>query len=112
MALKHADFMEVVDLTITPAGAEAQGSASVLKTDRIQLMRLVMTAGQVLPEHRVPGEITIQCLSGEITVTSGTRSARLAPCQLVALEGDAPHAVHAHVDATLLVTLLHDSAAN
>lgn len=112
MALKHADFMEVVDLTITPTGAEARGSASVFKTDHIQLMRLVMTAGQTLPEHRVPGEITIQCMSGDITVTSGARSARLAPSQLVALEGNAPHAVQAQTDAVLLVTLLHNNAAN
>lgn len=104
MALKHAQPLEVIDLH-----AEANGTAvssSLLKTARLQLMRVLLAAGQSLPEHHVPGEITVQCLSGAADVVTPSRKCRLVPGSLVMLPAAEPHRVQAHRDTMLLVTVL------
>ncbi|MGD9943564.1 MAG: cupin domain-containing protein [Burkholderiaceae bacterium] len=106
MALKHARPLDVIDLHASDAERGTSASSSLLKTEHLQLMQLVLTEGHGLPEHSFPGEVTIQCLLGEASVTTPTGSCRLAPGQLTALPRNEPHAVQAHSRATLLVTLL------
>ncbi|WP_395057022.1 cupin domain-containing protein [Polaromonas sp.] len=105
MALKHAQAMDVIDLLMIGAHQERVSSTSLLKTSRIQLIRMALPAGHVLPEHHVPGEITIHCLSGEAEVTTPTRASRLAAGTLVMLPAAEPHGVRAFLDTLLLVTV-------
>lgn len=107
MALKHAQPDDVIDLRHGVEPAEAAVSTSLLRTRNLQLLRLVLAAGQEMPEHRVAGEATIQCLQGEVDVRTPTRVCRLTPGTLVMLQGGEPHSVQAHAEAVLLVTLLH-----
>ncbi|VFR33175.1 hypothetical protein BER2_3777 [plant metagenome] len=108
MALKHAHPLEVIELFPdgeTPSGAV---STSLLRTPRVQLLRLVLAAGHGLPAHHVAAEITIQCLAGQVDVTADERLCPLAAGQLVVLPGGQQHAVQAREDAVVLVTLLHE----
>jgi quercetin dioxygenase-like cupin family protein len=107
MALKHAQPLEVIDLHATDETRGTAVSSSLLKTPHLQLMRVVLAAGHALPEHHVPGEITIQCLSGEADVVTPSRTCRLASGTLVMLPAAEPHRVQAHLDTLLLVTVLH-----
>ena len=107
MALKHAQPREVIDLHASNEKRGTAVSSSLLKTPHLQLMRVVLAAGHVLPEHHVPGEITIQCLSGEADVVMPSRTCRLVSGHLVMLPGAEPHRVQAHRDTVLLVTVLH-----
>jgi quercetin dioxygenase-like cupin family protein len=106
MSLKHAQPLDVIDLHERDAARGAGVSTSLLKVAHLQLMRLVLPAGHALPEHHVPGEITIQCLSGEVDVITPARTCRLAPDTLVMLPAAEPHRVQAHADSVLLVTVL------
>jgi len=110
MALPHAQPLEVIDVRPLAANLQTAVTTSLLKTPALQLMRLVLRAGHGLPEHSVPGAITIHCLEGEATVTSPARTCELVAGQLVMLTGGEPHSVKATTDASLLVTvLLHTS---
>ena len=106
MALAHAQPLEMID--VRPLGPRLRESVttSLLKTPTLQLMRLVLPAGQGLPEHQVPGAITVHCLEGEAVVTTPKRTCHLGAGQLVMLVGAEPHAVRAVTDASLLVTVL------
>jgi quercetin dioxygenase-like cupin family protein len=108
VALLHAQALELID--IRPLGPQlaAGVSTSLLKSERLQLMRLVLQAGQRLAEHRVAGEITIQCLEGEAEVVTPSRTLALEAGQLVMLAGGEPHAVSASKPSSLLVTILLD----
>lgn len=111
MALPHArplDIIELKPLAPDPAGAM---TTSLLKADGLQLMRLVLRAGQGVPEHSVQGPITLQCLQGEAHVTTPSGVCRLHPGQLVMLPGAEPHAVHATTDASVLVTIVLRAAS-
>ncbi|MDP3872066.1 MAG: cupin domain-containing protein [Methyloversatilis sp.] len=106
MALPHARPLDVIDLRPLGPGLQAAVTTSLLKTPSLQLMRLVLPAGQGLPEHSVLGAITVLCLEGEAVVTTPSRRCPLGAGQLVMLEGGEPHAVQALTDASLLVTVL------
>ena len=106
MALPHAQALDIIDLRPLGPGLPGAVTSSLLKTPSLQLMRLVLPAGQGLPEHSVPGAITVLCLEGEAVVTTPSRRCPLAAGQLVMLEGGEPHAVQALSDASLLVTVL------
>ena len=81
-------------------------TTSLLKAPSLQLMRLVLRAGHVLPTHSVAGAITVHCIEGEALVTTPSRTCRLLAGQLVMLAGGEPHGVQAVTDASLLVTVL------
>ena len=70
---------------------------------------LTLPRGQVMPQHQVPGEITIQCLLGEVEITTPQRGCLLRVGELVLLPGGEPHALRALQDAKLLLTLLFAS---
>ena len=53
MALPHAHPDDVVDLLPAPGAAPAPVSVSLLRTANLQLLRLVLPAGQRMPEHLV-----------------------------------------------------------
>lgn len=106
MALDHAHPLDPIDVRpLGSAWADAR-SASLLKTQRLQLMRVVLRRGEALPEHHVPGEITIQCLEGEATIGTPSRETRLHAGEMLLLSGGTAHTVTAHADASLLVTVL------
>ncbi len=106
MALPHAQPLDIIDVRPLGAGLLDAVTTSLLKTQALQLMRLVLPAGQGLPEHSVPGAITVQCLEGETVLTTPSRTCNLSAGQLVVLDGSEPHALKATTNSTLLVTIL------
>jgi quercetin dioxygenase-like cupin family protein len=65
----------------------------------------VLPSGKAMREHRVAGEITVQCIEGLIEVTLPGGSLRLGPGQLVHLQGGEAHALLALADSTALSTI-------
>ncbi len=107
MALKHANPLDVVDLDkpARPDGEEC--SVSLLRTGRLQLLRIVLKAGEVKQQHFIDDEFTIQCLKGEASIDTPDRGCRLPAGHLVVIPAGEPYTMMAHTDATLLVTLRH-----
>lgn len=105
MALKHAQPFEAIDLHPLAGQLAAAVSTSLIKSQGLQLMRVVLRAGQGLPEHLVRGEITLQCLEGRATVLTPGRRIELSAGQLTLLPAGEPHAVQAVEDTSLLVTV-------
>ncbi|MBP7567308.1 MAG: cupin domain-containing protein [Burkholderiaceae bacterium] len=106
MALPHAQPLQVITLHPAPGAVAATVTTSLLKTPGLQLIRLVLGSGQSLPEHHVPGDITIHCLSGRADVRTPRATCALQAGTLVMLPPAEPHAVQAHEDSVLLVTLV------
>ena len=105
MALPHAQALDIIDVRPLGSGLDDAVTTSLIKTAALQLMRVVLRAGQGLPEHSVAGAITLQCLEGEAVLTTPSRSCHLGAGRLVLLDGGELHAVRAVTDASLLVTI-------
>ncbi len=74
MALQHALPLDVIDVRPLGTGLRDAVTTSLLKTEALQLMRLVLPAGRGLPTHSVPGAITVLCLEGEAVVVTPSRT--------------------------------------
>ena len=106
MALPHAHPLDIID--VGPLGEKLHGavSTSLIKTDRIQLLHMVLAPHQDQPQHHVDDECTIHCLEGDVEVVMGSGVRRLRPGQLVVLPARQQHALRARSESAVLVTLL------
>ena len=105
MALDHAQPGQPID--IAPLGAALRESATyaILKTRSLELMRVVLRAGEALPPHNVRGELTLLCIEGAAEVTLDGTRCQLRANQLVLLPAQVQHAVRALDDTSLLLTI-------
>jgi|HigsolmetaAR205D_1030408.scaffolds.fasta_scaffold09598_3 quercetin dioxygenase-like cupin family protein len=108
MALPHARPLDVISVRPLGEALATAVSTSLLKTGRLQLLHLVLHAGQDMPEHHVDDECTLHCLEGEVEVVTPGGTMSLGPGDLVALPARQRHALRARRDAAVLVTLLLD----
>ena len=106
MALAHASAGEALD--VRPLGPALPGArtTALFKSRDLELIRLVLAAGKSLPPHKVPGEITIQCLEGRLRIDLDGGSGILEAGELMFLAGGETHAVAALSDASALVTVV------
>lgn len=105
MALHHAAPGEIID--ISPLGDDLRKAinTTLLKSEHLHVFRLILPAGKEFREHKVPGEITVQCLEGSVEFDAGGRTQELKAGELLFLTGDEPHALKGITDASLLVTI-------
>jgi quercetin dioxygenase-like cupin family protein len=108
MALPHAQLLDIIN--VAPLGEKLHGavSTSLIKTDRVQLLHLVLAAHQDMPQHHVDDECTIHCLEGEVEVVMGVGVRQLRPGNLIVLPAKERHSLRARTDCAVLVTLLLD----
>jgi quercetin dioxygenase-like cupin family protein len=106
MAIPHAAPGEVIDVRPLGAGLSRGSTVALFKSAELEVMRVVLQAGKALPPHKVPGEITIQCIEGAIDVTSDASNQVLRAGELLFLAGGTVHAVRALEDASALVTVV------
>ena len=105
MAIEHALPGQTID--VQPLGGRllTEKTTALFKSNDLEVMRLVLLAGKSLPPHKVPGEITVQCVEGVVDVTVGGKSHVLRAGHLLYLSGNVLHGVTALEDASALVTV-------
>src|SRR5579875_4022789 len=106
MAIAHAAPAEVID--IQPLGAKLTTSrtTTLVKTPTLEVLRMVVRAGERHSKHHVPGEITVQCLEGRITFGVEDVPHELKAGQMLYLAGEQPHYVQGIEDSSVLLTIL------
>lgn len=108
MALPHAQLLDVINVSPLGPNLKEAVSTSLIKTDRLQLLHLVLPAHKDMPEHHVDQQITIHCLEGEVEVAWPGGVRQLRPGNIVVLPGKERHSLRARTDCAVLVTLLLD----
>jgi quercetin dioxygenase-like cupin family protein len=106
MALPHAQLLDVIGVRPLGDALIDAFSTSLIKTERLQLLHLVLPARQDQPEHHVDDECCIHCLEGHVDVVmpGGTRS--LSAGDLIVLPARQRHALSARIDSAVLMTLM------
>jgi quercetin dioxygenase-like cupin family protein len=106
MAIPHAQPAEAIDIRPLGNRLATAKTTTLVKTDSLEVIRLVLPAGKDFAPHTVAGEITLQCLEGEIEFHAGDSHCVLAAGHLVYLRGSVEHSLRADVDSSLLLTIL------
>jgi quercetin dioxygenase-like cupin family protein len=114
MAIPHAKSGDVIDVQPLASRLKQSVTSTLVKTDALEVLRLVVPAGTSIDRHQVPGEITVQCLEGQVIIDSGGADRELMAGNMLYLEGGTPHALRAVEDSSVLVTILiqHKGPAN
>jgi quercetin dioxygenase-like cupin family protein len=106
MALPHAKSGDVVDVRPFKARLREQQSAAIVRDDRVEVMRLVLTDGHGIPEHSVDGPVTFHCIEGAIELTAAGERRKLEAGELVYLEGGVAYSLQALSDSSILMTVV------
>ena len=105
MAMPHAASGQIVD--VRPLGDTLTRSVTttLVKTEHLEVIRLVVPAGKEIPPHQVAGEITVQCLEGEVEFRTGGKSQVLSAGHLLYVRGNESHALKGIQSSSVLVTI-------
>jgi quercetin dioxygenase-like cupin family protein len=106
MALPKAASGDIIDLQHPGDDLTQFSSIALARTDELELIRMTIPKGKGIPEHHVPGEVTLLCLQGEIVVDAHGASQTLRAGQLMYLNGGQAQALHATQDSLLLRTIM------
>lgn len=105
MAISHAVSAQVIDLLPQAGPPNESRTVAIFKSRNLEVMRLVLPEGKTVAPHKVKGDITVQCLSGEANFFASGEVHRLHAGQMLWLEGGVEHSLTAVSDAQVLVTI-------
>lgn len=91
----------IASLPRHPSGRTAR---TILSGDTMRAVVIAMKAGTELAEHDAPPAATLYCITGEVTLRAGDQEWPVRPGQLVPIP-PRRHAVEAHADSALLLTV-------
>lgn len=105
MAQPHVNSGQVV--SVLPLGERLHDArtTALLKAEQMEVVRVVLHAGKGLREHKTPGEITVQCLEGDVEFRTPDAMHLLRAGDFIHLRGNEPHSLLARTDASVLVTI-------
>lgn len=106
MATHHASPGEIVDFASWADDLPEDKTKTIVKSEAMELGRLVIPAGKEIPEHKVTGPIIIQCIQGKIEFSAMGKTQELQGGQLLYLMPDEPYSFKAMEDAVVLLTIL------
>ncbi|QDT67487.1 Cupin domain protein [Planctomycetes bacterium MalM25] len=95
---------ELIDLYAVDHDAEPKPTL-LIKTEAFSVLRLVLPAGKVIPEHKAPKEITVQCVRGKVDFEAMGQTQTMTAGKVLFLDPGEPHALTAIEDAIMLVTM-------
>lgn len=110
MAIHHALSGELIDIRPLGDMLATSQTTTLYKTNHLEVFRLVMPSGKEMPEHKVVGEVTVQCLEGSVEFSIGTNRDVMQAGDLKCLAGGVAHSLRAIKESSVLVTLLLNGA--
>jgi quercetin dioxygenase-like cupin family protein len=111
MALPKAKPGVVIDVRPLGARIASTKTSTLVKTDDLEVLRLVLPAGKRIETHRAPGEAILHCLEGRIELHLADGGRLMSAGDMVYLPAAEPHSVTAKADSVLLATLMLSSSA-
>lgn len=98
-------FNEIINVIPRDLAISDLKKGVLASSDSLKAVRLPLTAGEVVAEHKAMGDIAVVCLAGHVDFNVGETTHHLEPGDLVCLTAGTLHSVNAVLDSVLLVTL-------
>lgn len=106
MSVPHANPGEVVDVRPLGAALAATPTRTLVKTEAVTVVRMVVPAGKEIPTHAAKGELIVQCLEGKVAFTACGQTHDLEAGDLLHLPAGEPHSLRGVEDGSLLLTVV------
>ena len=105
MSTGHVGAGEVINLQSLD-GRPEDTTLALVKTNDMEVIRMVLPRGKDIMEHSVDGEISVQCIKGKVLFQLDNNAHELTEGDWLYLEGNQKHALYAKSDAVLLITII------
>jgi quercetin dioxygenase-like cupin family protein len=105
MGMHHAKSGEVINLLPSYDRIEPPITTAIIKTDQLQVIRMVVPAGKEIAPHKVANPITVQCLQGRVEFQVDEGWSLLEQGQMLFVEGEEMHAIRGIQNSMLLVSI-------
>jgi quercetin dioxygenase-like cupin family protein len=106
MAIPHAKPGEIVDVRPLGSALASAQTKTLVRAEKVEVIRLVVPAGKEIEEHKAKGEILVHCLEGRVAFTAFGKTQKLEAGKLLYLPTGEPHSVEGIENASLLLTIL------
>jgi quercetin dioxygenase-like cupin family protein len=106
MAIHHASSGELIDVRPLQDKLKSTATKALFKSNHLEVSRTILLAGNDVPPHQVAGEMTIQCIEGQLELAAAGTTQALRPGDLICLAGGEQHALKAIEDSSVLITML------
>ena len=93
MSVPPANPGDVVDVRPLGAALATTATRTLVKTEAVTVVRMVVPAGKEIPTHTAKGELVVQCLEGKIAFTVGGKTHELEAGHLLYLPAGEPHSL-------------------
>lgn len=105
-AIPHAKPGELVDVRPLGSALASSPTATLVRAEQVEIIRLVVPADKEIAEHKAKGEIVVQCLEGKVAFSAFGKTQNLEAGKLLFLPTGEPHSVKGIENASLLLTIL------
>ncbi len=112
MAIPHGAPAHPIDIRPLADQLGDHRTTTLLKTDSLEVIRLVLPSGKSIPSHQAAGDLTLQCIEGSVVLSVDDSEVELRAGYLTYLEGSTPHALRALEPSSVLLTLRITSKKN
>lgn len=102
----HVGSGEVINLETLKGDMQVDSSYALVKTEDMEVIRMALPEGKSIDEHSVEGEVSVQCLKGDILFTVGDKAVELRRDDWLFLEKRQTYSYSVKKDTVLLVTIL------
>ncbi len=106
MAAPQAQPGEVLDIAVSAKRLTSAATSTLVKTEHLQVVRLVIAAGKQMDTHKAAGEITLSCVQGRVTFFVEGKPRELSAGQFLYLPAGVPHALRGEEDSVVLLTMV------
>lgn len=102
----HIQSGEVVNLETLKGEMDVDASYALVKTNDMEVIRMSVHKGKTIDEHSVDGEMSVQCLKGDILFMVDGNARELTASDWLYLEKKQTFSYSVKEDTILLVTIL------
>ncbi|OHB76785.1 MAG: hypothetical protein A2W31_12615 [Planctomycetes bacterium RBG_16_64_10] len=97
---------EPVDVRRLGAELGTRVNTLLVKTINVEIIQLVIPAGDLIPTHEAHGEIIFHCLEGQVLLSARGKTHELNAGQLFYFCTNEPFSIRGIAPASLLVTII------
>jgi nucleotide-binding universal stress UspA family protein/quercetin dioxygenase-like cupin family protein len=105
-ATRMANPGELIDARPLGPALVSTHTRTLVRTSAVEVVRLIVRAGQQIPEHRAKGALIVQCLEGRVAFVALGKTQMLEAGKLLYLPAGEPHALEGVEDASLLLIVV------
>jgi quercetin dioxygenase-like cupin family protein len=102
----HIKSGEVVNLETLKGDMDVDASYALVKTDDMEVIRMAVHKGKTTDEHSIEGEMSVQCLKGNILFVVDGNARDLTPGDWLYLKKKQNFSYSVKEDTILLITIL------